>query len=401
MTRRQALGLLSLPGVGVAGAIDIERTVIFRGREGPVTYFQPRACGVPGGTRPKLFLTVSPVTGDDVFWNLHWSESEDLGRTWTTPAPVPGLKRIDHPDGIREEILVDACPEFHPRTGTLVILGDNVFYARDGKTQTRRPGHLWQQPVYMVRGRDGRWAAPRYLDWKHPQATAMVNCGNGQRLNLPDGGVLIALSHTPVERYADGPLGPRGAGPHSAFDRAVTVVKCAFDGVEMTVRESGTTFRLPVKRGLIEPSLAAFDNRFFLTLRAEDGRGYASVSHDGLNWEPMRAWAWDDATPLTMSTTQQRWLVFRNRLYLVYTRRSAENEHVVRWRAPLFLAEVDPERLRLLKRTETIVFPMLADARTGNFHALGVDSKLAAVFSTEETSEALKWRGNTLLARLT
>lgn len=400
ITRRQTLGLVSTAAWGSVRTPAIERSVIFRGREAKVTYFQPRVCVVPGKDRPTLFMTVSPVTGDDVFWNLHASQSADLGRTWSTPSPLPGLKRVSHEDGITEEILVDACPEYHAKTGTLVILGDNVYYARDGKTQSRRAGHRWQQPVYLVRESDGRWQPPRRLEWDDRRASAMINCGNGQRVTLANGDVLVALSHAPEERYGDGPLGPRGSGSHAAFDRAVTVVRCSFDGAKMEVRQAGTEFRLPVRRGLIEPSLAWFRNRAYLTLRAEDGHGYSSASRDGLAWEPMKPWAWDDGSPLTMSTTQQHWLVFDERLFLVYTRRAAENEHVIRWRAPLFMAEVDPERLRIVRATEQIVFPMAPDARTGNFHSVAINREWAAVFSTEETSAALAWRGNTLLARL-
>ena len=34
-------------------------------------------------------------------------------------------------------------------------------------------------------------------------------------------------------------------------------------------------------------------------MRAEDGRGYVSVSDDGLNWAEKRAWAWEDGTRST------------------------------------------------------------------------------------------------------
>ena len=108
---------------------------------------------------------------------------------------------------------------------------------------------------------------------------------------------------------------------------------------------SATSWSTPSGRGLLEPSLASLDGRFYLTIRAEDGRGYVSASDDGLRWEPQRAWCWDDGEPLAMSTTQQHWLPHAGRLSLVYTRKAEENVNVMRWRAPLYMAEVDRDDL--------------------------------------------------------
>ncbi|MEO7650092.1 MAG: exo-alpha-sialidase, partial [Bryobacteraceae bacterium] len=355
VTRRQLLALAASSAFGKP--LDTTRSVIFRGRDGGATYFQPRACALPGPSPPRIFLTAAPVTGDDVFWNLHWSESRDLGTSWSEPKPLPGLARVQHPDGITEELLADAGPEYHAPTGAVIILGDNVYYAKDGHTQTVLPGHRWQQPVYMTGGRDGNWSAPRKLEWDDPRGSAMINAGNTQRVTLPGGDILLALSHAPRERYADGPLGSRGKLASGAFDRGVSVARCSFDGKTLAVRRVSAEFRLPVKRGLIEPSLAAYGGRFYLTMRAEDDRGYVSVSDDGLVWEKMRPWAWESGEAITTSTTQQRWLVFDGRLFLVYTRRTSENEKVIRWRAPLLMAEVDAKRMHLKRATEQVVFP--------------------------------------------
>ncbi len=47
----------------------------------------------------------------------------------------------------------------------------------------------------------------------------------------------------------------------------------------------------------------------------------------------------------------------KGRLFLIYTREGAGNETVFRQRAPLFIAEVDPQRLSVLRSTEQIVLP--------------------------------------------
>ena len=76
-----------------------------------------------------------------------------------------------------------------------------------------------------------------------------------------------------------------------------------------------------------------------------------------LKWSPKKAWAYDDGTPLVTSTTQQHWLAHSDALFLVYTRRGANNDHVFRHRAPLFMAQVDPKRLCIIRDTEQIIVP--------------------------------------------
>jgi len=77
-------------------------------------------------------------------------------------------------------------------------------------------------------------------------------------------------------------------------------------------------------------------------------------------------WCWDDGEPLPTYNTQQHWLNCGDKLYLVYTRKAENNGHVFRHRAPLFMAEVDTERVRVVRSTEKIVVPERG-ARLGNF----------------------------------
>ena len=70
--------------------------------------------------------------------------------------------------------------------------------------------------------------------------------------------------------------------------------------------------------------------------------------------------------PLGNYNTQQHWVTHSEGLFLVYTRRGANNDHVFRHRAPLFMAQVDPERLAVLRETERILVPERG-ARLGNF----------------------------------
>jgi hypothetical protein len=84
-----------------------------------------------------------------------------------------------------------------------------------------------------------------------------------------------------------------------------------------------------------------------------------------LNFEEPRRWTWDDGTDLGSYNTQAHWVTHGEALFLVYTRRGAGNDHVFRHRAPLFIAQVDPDRLVVMRATERILVPEHG-ARLGN-----------------------------------
>ena len=108
-----------------------------------------------------------------------------------------------------------------------------------------------------------------------------------------------------------------------------------------------------------------------------------------------------------MSTTQQRWLVHSDALYLVYTRKAKENVNVFRWRAPLYLARVDTEKLCLIRATERVVLPLIGDgvndarhvARMGNFHTTATTADESWV-TVGECLPDDGWRGDVLGARI-
>ncbi len=141
----------------------------------------------------------------------------------------------------------------------------------------------------------------------------------------------------------------------------VSGVRASFDGELLKVKEVGPALHNDKGRGLLEPSVTKFGGKFWITLRAEDNRGYVSVSDDGLNYEEKRAWTWDDETPIEMSTTQQHWLTHSDGLFLVYTRRDESNENVMRWRSPLWVAQVDTDKRCLIKSSEQVVLPLVGD----------------------------------------
>jgi hypothetical protein len=341
---------------------------------------------VPAKNSRLALMTLQSISGSDVFGPVHWTQSEDLGKTWSEPRPIPGFGRRDSKDG-KEEGVCDVVPEFHASTNTVLAIGHNVHYRRG--VLARPQGSRW--PVYVVREAGGSWSSPQKLSWNDSRGAFIYTCGCAQRVTLPDGDVLIPLSF----------------GPEETQPRSVTTVRCTFDGKQLGIRIVGNELTSRVGRGLLEPSLAVLDGRFYLTIRAEDERGYVSVSNDGLNWQKQQPWSWDDGQPLAMSTTQQRWLVHSDALFLVYTRKDEQNAKVMRWRAPLFVAEVDRQSLRLIRETEQVVLPLVGDgvrdpdhvALMGNFHTVAASPDESWV-TVGENRRNDGWRGDTLLARI-
>ncbi len=333
---------------------SIEKTVLLRGRDGKgPTWFHPRACMMPAGKGTRAFMTLQTISGSDYFGPVHWMTSDDLGTTWTKPEPVPSLGRMPHPEH-GEEGVCDVVPEWHARSRSVLAVGHNVFYR--GPAFSRNQPSRW--PVYAV-WRGGQWGPRRKLEWNDPRGGHIYTNNCGQRVNLDNGDVLLAFTHGAKETA-----------------RSVSSIVCSFDGDTLAVKEVGQEIKHDKGRGLLEPSMVRYRGFFYLTLRAEDERGYACGSRDGLEWSAKRPWCWEDGTPLIMSTTQQHWMAHSDALWLVYTRKDASNEKVIRWRAPLWMAQVDTKNLCLIRDTERVVLPLIGDgvndpdkvALMGNFH---------------------------------
>ena len=370
---------------------SIEKQVVRQNRDGKATtWFHPRACRVPS-KRPAAshaFMTVQSIGGSDYFGPVHWSESSDLGKTWAKFRPIPSLGRVPvakHP-GLMAGVC-DVVPQYHPPTKTILAMGHVVFYKGP---KFARGDQLARYPVYTVRRSDGTWSKRRILEWNDPRGAFIYSNNCGQRVVLPNGDILLAFT------FGDKPT-----------HRSVAGVLCGFDGEKLSIKKVGPPLKLAHKRGLLEPSITQFGGKFYITIRAEDDHGYQSVSSDGLNWEPKQRWVWDNDEPVTMSTTQQHWLTHSDGLFLVYTRKDKSNTGIIRWRAPLYVAQVDVLTRRLIRSTERVVLPLVGDgvndpnnvALMGNFNVTnaGPDESWVTVGEWMPKKNA---RGDLLLARI-
>lgn len=370
---------------------SISKDTLWRNRDGKSqTWFHPRVCMMPGADgKPVAMMTLQQIGGSDYFGQVHWSMSSDLGKTWSDPEPIDALGRDPVP-GREDDLKAAVCdvvPQYDPVSDSLLAMGHVVFYKGD---YFARKEQLSRYPVYVTRDSDGTWSQRKILQWDDPRGSDIYSNGCGQRIALPDGDVLMSFTYGPGEN-----------------NRMVSGVRAAFDGELLKVKEVGPALQNDKGRGLLEPSVTEFDGKFWITLRAEDNRGYVSVSDDGLNYGEKLPWTWDDGTPLAMSTTQQHWLTHSDGLFLVYTRQDESNENVIRWRSPLWVAQVDTDRRCLIKASEQVALPLVGDgiaepdqvALMGNFHVTHASPEESWI-TVGEWMPRDGYRGDVLLARI-
>ncbi|MBS1790632.1 MAG: exo-alpha-sialidase [Acidobacteria bacterium] len=366
-------------------AKSIARVMLHKWSDDQITWFLPRTTVVPSPKGAKILMTLQEIGGSDYYGPVKWRESADLGKTWSEIRDVPGWGRRKLEDGT-ELAVCDVAPEYHAKTKTVLAIGHTIFY-REGKYFPEQPQ---RNPVYVVRDAGGNWSKPQKLVWDDSRGSRIYTAGCAERVNLENGDILLPMSFAPVGRT----------------DYSVAVALCSFDGRVLKIQRLGNELRNTTKRGLLEPSIVQFGDKFYLTIRAEDGRGYVAVSSDGLTWAEPQAWSWDNGEPLEMSTTQQHWLKHSDALYLVYMRKATENANVMRWRAPLYMALVDQKTMRLVRSTERVVFPLIGDGinaptlvpHYGNFHTMMLNREQSLILAGEVIPA--NFHGDLLMARI-
>ncbi|MBL9210015.1 MAG: exo-alpha-sialidase [Opitutaceae bacterium] len=349
-------------GAAPVGAVDytLELTEILP----PATegkWFQPRPVAIP--TRdgsPLAVMTIQRALGSDFYTGLSTARSIDGGRTWTLAPEDPGHGW--RPGG--NDLQVGVCDitlGWHAPTGRVIGIGHTATYTKKGFAGIEhRRDTVWiaYDPA------TGRWTPWRILALPEtPDNRYFINGVHGQWLTEPDGSLLVPIYY----------LSPKIADARWMFSFRGAVARLRFDGRELTFVDAGRELNLAVPRGVYEKSLTWYRGKYYMTIR-NDLRGYVTVSDDGLNFAPLRAWTFDDGSDLGSYNTQQKWVTHGDGLFLVYTRRGANNDHIPRHRAPLFIAEVDPEKLHVLRRTERVAVPERG-ADIGNFDATTVNAR--------------------------
>jgi hypothetical protein len=325
--------------------------------DGRFLWFHPRVAAIPGTGRehtPSVVMTLQKhLQVSDYYSGLSVMRTDDLGNSWTSPDARPELDWSRESGGTIVAV-ADVTPGWHAPTGKLLAVGARVRYGSKGqqlddKTRSHQTAYAVYEP------KSGEWTGWKMLDMPEENKFNFARSACAQWLVQPDGTLLLPFY-----------FGTAASTPHS-----VTVVQCRFDGSEFKYLRHGDELTLNVVRGLVEPSIVRFGDRYFLTIR-NDVKGYVTVSDDGLRFAPIKPWTFDDGSELGSYNTQQHWLAHSDGLFLVYTRRGADNDHIFRHRAPLFIAQVDPDQLHVIRRTERILVPERG-ATLGNFGAAAVN----------------------------
>jgi lysophospholipase L1-like esterase len=351
------LGVLR-PAPVTPAKVDIRLETVQEHDDGQYLWYHPRVAVAPAAERggnPTAMLTLQKhLHVSDYYSGLHVMRSLDLGKTWTRPKPQPELDWVH--DGNVVLAVADVTPGWHAATKKVLAVGALVRYSKKGEQLEDKPRA--HQTAYAVHDpATGRWSRWRTFEMPADDKFNFARSACAQWLVEPDGSLLLPFY-----------FGPSATTPYS-----VTVVRAAFDGEHLKYVEHGDELALNVVRGLCEPSLVRFGARYYLTIR-NDLKGYVTSSRDGLHFRPIQPWRFDDGAELGSYNTQQHWVTTRDGLFLAYTRRGANNDHIVRHRAPLFIGQVDPATLQVVRATERVLIAERG-GEFGNFGATAISER--------------------------
>jgi hypothetical protein len=323
--------------------------------DGTFCWFHARAAAIreaDNQTPAEVVMTMQKwfLSASDYFSGLSVLQRTGADGAWAGPEERPELAWRDEGEGVTVGIC-DVTPGWHAPTKKLIGIGHTVRYKDAHLMKDPRP----RETGYAVFDSETRdWTDWRMLDMGDREKFFSSGCGCGQWLVQPGGTLLVPIYF----KGRDGKI------------YSTTVLRCDFDGETLTVLEQGNELTLDVVRGCYEPSLTFHGGRYYLTLR-NDVKAYVSSSINGMHFEPIKPWLFDDGEEIGSYNTQAHWISHSDALYLVYTRRGANNDHIIRNRAPLFMAQVDTERLCLLRATERVIIPERG-AMMGNFGACAI-----------------------------
>ena len=332
-------------------------------------YFHPAVAVLGDGrwllTRQRLLDGSDRYDTPEVLW------STDGGQTWSAPQEM-GELRVQRLANGQAVGVCDVRPFASPDGGKVVVIGcDSVYsngtsYSYD-KQSKPMPADLRCGATYTVYDASRGVFGPRRR-LRPPELPASefwrVACA---QVAFTSEGDWIVPAYCSTGELVDffGYPSPRCA---------VQTMKARLEGDELVPVAWGGLLRHDVQRGFVEPSVVRHGGKYLLTIRAEDGRAYVSVSEDGLAWQPPREWRFDDGAPLETDTTQQHWAVVAGRLFLAYTRKNEWNAKLYRFRSPMYIAEVAlaGETPALMRASEQVLFPRRLrgeeDGQVGNFH---------------------------------
>lgn len=298
-------------------------------------------------TEKNFFITYGMLDlfGSDVFHDQYVLKSIDGGKTFSQGEKLHKFETNEN--GIRTifSLSTDYYSKYHKKW---FHFGKNTSYEND------------EHPIYVNSISPGE-ALYIFRDVETGQYI-----GNPMPLPLPFE-YICAVPHSQVIEFENGDfLLTFYIAPKNENKYKILSVKYRYKDDKLLIVKAGNLLSYPeAERGLCEPSMAKLGDKYYVTLRTDE-QGLFSVSDDGFEFDEPMPWKWDDGSILENYNTMQRWIRYKDALYLAYTRKGANNDHVFRHRAPIFMARFDEKNLCLVKESEVILVPELG-ARLGNF----------------------------------
>lgn len=350
-------------------------------------WYHPRATRVPVGAprnRAHVLMTLQKhLHVSDYYSGLYVMRTGDTGKHWEGPQEVPELAWVRRPNGTVDAVC-DVTPGWHAATKQVLLIGAQVRYSPHGE-QLNEP-RANQTAFALYNPATKSWSPWRVLELPADPKFDFACAGCTQWIEQNDGTLLI----------------PMYVGKNAREPWKVTVTQCSLDGPDLKYQRHGDEFAVPEARGLAEPSLTHYGDRYFLTIR-HDLRSYVTAGNDGLHFGELQPWQFDDGAELGSYNTQQHWLAHSQGLFLVYTRRGANNDHIERHRAPLFMAQVDPQQLRVVTDSERVLIAERG-GELGNFGAAAINSRESWVTVSEgvwsDDARRRGAKGATFVARI-
>lgn len=319
--------------------VNIERKRLFPGYDGITCKDVPNLWANEQG----VFLSwgITNLKESDVMRGGEMSVSRDNGNTFSTPEPT---NEIRYREGNVEYSYFGCVDGLSKKYGLPFSMGV-IKAMTDGKLAPS----ILHECYYVFRDvKTGKYVGkPKLLPFPIDSPSIAPH---GQPIEFENGDFLFTFY------FADKILQKK---------LSIIAIRYSFNGEEFKIKEVGAPISNPsLARGLCEPSVVNFNGKYYMTIRTDEKAMFAT-SVDGLNYTTPIDFVWDNGEQIGSENTHQRWIRHESSLYLVYTRKGANNDHVFRHRAPLFLAEFDTNSNCLIKDTEIILVPELGAGLAG------------------------------------
>ena len=325
----------------------------------------------------RIMAVMQTINAGDYYGEPEFAITADGGKTWTEPQKIPAFRHKRLSDSPFVQAVADVrC--FTMQDGSVAAFGCTTFYTSQGCASWDKSIDIAPPPgraVYAVWSPEsGTWSNGGILPLPGIERSYRTSCT--QAVLLENNKIILPVyfdTGIPVDHF--GYKASRFASLTAIYGQNGSKFEFIAQSNQLEIRNN---------RGCIEPSAVRLpDGSYAMTMRAEDGNMYYSVSKDALNWSEPAPWVWDDNTAIKTASTQQHWVRIGDKVFLVYTRSDGSNDHLMRYRAPLYIAEVNTTSGQLLRTTEQVVFKRKcrdeAEALYGNFHCAQFNANCAVI----------------------